>query len=312
MRHPELFYDWPSFAFAMRRSCLYILGAGASRPQIGGNIGEQLAQLVENLGIYEGYRQEPSPLVTHILPFKLKHELDAMRAGGISLNELIAHTPNEVIELFLARLLTVPESIATPQSAMFARLPPSVLFNFNNDNLAEHVDPRHIVLRPHGTVVASVVHSEWAERALYHLAVPAGIIASFDYHRPLREPNDITVRRAYQLLPYYFENRAMVVTVGYSFGAQPDGSLDDSESFDMLVDLLRWRPKPVLVIDPEPDALAARLEAPLRRRVSVLRCKWNVLCEFVISGLFANAYRELQHRDPRAITDRYRAFEEWR
>jgi hypothetical protein len=93
MRRPELFYDWPSFVFAIRRSCLYILGAGASRPQIGGDMGERF------------------------------------------LNELIAHTPNEVIELLLARLLTVPESIVTPQYAIFDRFPPSVLFNFNNDNL---------------------------------------------------------------------------------------------------------------------------------------------------------------------------------
>jgi hypothetical protein len=33
-----------------------------------------------------------------------------------------------------------------------------------------------------------------------------------------------------------------VIFVGYSFGTQSTDTIDDTESFELITDLLRWRP----------------------------------------------------------------------
>jgi hypothetical protein len=309
MRRANLFYDWPLFEFAIRRSSLYVLGAGASMPQIRGDFTQEIRRLAWHNGIYEGQRQVPSPLARRVLPHRVEHDVEAFRIGSISQNELDAHTPNNLVEILLARQLMLPNTARPPQYAFFDVCPPSILFNYNNDNLGDRVHPRHQCLRPHGSVDARWVHASAIDGAIRHLAIPDVWIDALDYHRPLCEPNSITTRRPYRQLQGQFGDRAAVVIIGYSFGAQPDGSIDDAESFSMLIDLLRWRPKPVLVVGPDPEPLAVRLESALRlSSVSMLRCHWNVLAEFVLSGQFARACAGAWRKEIRFITPLYLAF----
>ena len=114
-----------------------------------------------------------------------------------------------------------------PQYAVFDRFASSVLFNFNNDNLADRIDPRHVQLRPHGAIPAS-----------------------------------------------------------------------------------RWRPRPVLVVDPYPDRVADTIASAVHRNVSVLRCKWNVLAEFILAGHYHLACQASHTKGLQALTSMYQQFED--
>lgn len=263
-------------------------------------------------GIYPAILEPPSALKQQLLPHDIRHDLEALRTDSISQNDLDRHTPNALVEILLARRLTLPAVVQSPQYAVFDCFAPSVLLNFNNDNLAEAIHRKHLCLRPHGVVDAQLVHSTVAMDAIRWLTIPERWIEQLHYHRPLPEPTDITNQKAYRVLPHCFDALHAVVIIGYSFGEQrQSGMIHDTESFELLVDLLRWRSKPVLVIGPNPDSVAARIESGMRRRrVSTLACKWNVLAQFVTSGAFAHAYKRSRRRDMQAVTSQYQAFEE--
>ena len=85
MRTRDLFHDWQVFRRATLRPSLYILGAGASMPTIGGDFSAAVRDLVWQGGIYEGNREmSPSPLKERILRADVHHDLQAMLSGGIS------------------------------------------------------------------------------------------------------------------------------------------------------------------------------------------------------------------------------------
>ena len=311
MRHSDPQYDWELFRFAINRRSLYILGAGASLPQIRGDFSRRIRQLVWANGIYEGSSQVHSPLTQSILRPDPEFDRIALRTGLTSQNALDANTPNTLVEILLARLLTIPSPMHPPQYAVFDRFPASVLFNFNNDNLGDTVHPRHLCLRPHGIVDARFVHAPVVRAAMRFLAIPQDYIDALDYHRPLPEPNDVTSRPPYRALIYCFDSLQAVVIIGYSFGEQPEtGVIHDAESFEQITDLLRWRPKPVLVIGPAPESVFGRIKSAVRAaRVSMLCCKWNALAEFVLSGAFTQACKQAWRGDLRAVTPAYQAFE---
>jgi len=60
----------------------------------------------------------------------------------------------------------------------------------------------------------------------------------------------LAYRRALEL----FAQSPALVLVGYSFGRWQD-TFDDAGSFEYFVDLLRWRPRPVLILSPSPNAV---------------------------------------------------------
>ena len=303
-------YDWHRFRFASTHATLYVLGAGASLPAIPNRLGERILHEIRALGILDGNAHIPSALKEALLPYDIKFDLHVFRSGEISLNEYVTHTPNEVIEALLARLVTVPAVGRPPQYAVFDRFAPSVLFNFNNDNLVEGIDRRHILLRPHGEIPASFVHSSAVRDALNHLAIPTSFPDWLDYHRPLPEPGHITSKWPYRMLLDRFTALHAAVIIGYSFGEQIAGTIHDGESFEMLTDLLRWRPRPILVIDPYPERVADRIASAVHRNVSQLRCRWNILAEFILSGGYRLACQASHIKGAQAITSMYRHFED--
>jgi hypothetical protein len=172
-----------------------------------------------------------------LLAYYIRFDIDAFSSNSISQNTLDLHTSNALIEALLAREITVPGASFPPQYEIFNYLPASVLFNFNNDNLADGIDPRHLHLRPHGVAVDyGLVHSPMVSRAIEYSASLNTFPLYLDYHRPLPEPNDMTARPAYRRLARHFEDVGCVVLIGCSFGEQRAvGSIDDVESFEMLV-----------------------------------------------------------------------------
>ena len=157
-----------------------------------------------------------------------------------------------------------------------------------------------------------MVHSPGVAAALRWLAIPQSFVAQFAFHRPEPEPSDISESWPYRRLIEIFASLEAVVVIGYSFGEQRDtGSIDDTESLEALTDLLRWRPKPVLVIGPDPEAVAARLEAAVRTRdIGLLACRWNVLSQFVLYGAFRRACKEVPRRGLQIVTSSYRRLED--
>jgi hypothetical protein len=310
--HSPSEYDWTLFQFAIARTSLYVLGAGASLPIISRDLTSEIERGIRSMGSIPAVPDDPSELKQWMLPYDLRHEIDALRTDSISQNVFNRHAPNALVEMLLARRLTAPGLVRTAQYLVFDRFAPSVLLNFNNDNLAEVVHRKHLRLRPHGAIDAEFVHASIVDEAIWYLGtVPESWIEQLTYHRPLPEPIDITNRQEYRLLPRCWETLHAVVVIGYSFGEQrQSGLIHDSESFDQIVDLLRWRPKAVLVIGPEPGAVASRLETGIRRRVSTLACKWNVLAQFICDGAFERARTCSGRRDTRTITSRYQAYEE--
>jgi hypothetical protein len=303
-------YDWPLFRFAIRRPSLYVLGAGASAPIISSQISDRIRKTVWENGVYEGSARPASRLKQRLLPYDIRFDVDADMSGSISQNELDSHTPDALVEALFARLITVPGSRPPPQYEVFDLVPASVVFNFNNDNLADAIHRRHLYLRPHGAVNCELVHSPFVSQAILYLAIPDSFPMDLDYHRPLPEPTDITSRTPYQMLARHFHAMHAVVIIGYSFGEQPaTGSIDDSESFKMIIDLLRWRPRPVLIVGPDPERLFLRIESAIRKRaVSMLRCKWNVLAEYILVGAFENACKEVHRKGLQEITSQYLRF----
>jgi hypothetical protein len=108
-----------------------------------------------------------------------------------------------------------------------------------------------------------------------------------------------------------FASFRTTVVIRYSLGEQrKSGLIHDTESFEMLVHLLRWRPQPILVIDPFPDRIAERIAAAVHRRVATLSCRWNVLAEFILSGGYNVARQESARKGQQALTSQYRRLED--
>lgn len=306
-------YDWRLFHFAITNRSLYVLGAGASFPTISSfQVSDQIRKRIWSNGIFEASPQPTSPLKDRLLQPNENYDIDAFVSGSISQNELASLTSASVVEALFAQTITVPCAQRTSQYAVFDYFHASMLFNFNNDNLACELNPRHLCLRPHGIVEARIAHSPAINRAIQWLAIPDNFRKKLIYHRPLPEPGDITSRIPYRILASQFQSLQVVVIIGYSFGEQREtGSIDDSESFEIIVDLLRWRPKPVLLVGPEPERLLSRIESAIRSKsVSMLRCKWNVLAEFILSGGFTSAYKLARLNGVQEMTSLYLKFED--
>jgi len=303
--------DWRLLRFAMTHHSLYVLGAGASLPTIPNNTAKLIREKIFKNGVFEATPQPASLLKNRLLPPNPDFDARAFASGEVSQSELDSLVPVSVVETFFAQLIAQATTRRSPQYAVFNHVYPSILFNFNNDNLADEVDSRHLCLRPHGRIDGPLVHLPAVEHALQWLAIPHDFTKTLDYHRPLPEPSDITSGAPYQELVSKFSSVQAVVIIGYSFGEQPGGLIDDSESFETIVALLRWQPKPVLLIGPSPDRLFFRIEQAVRNRiVSTLECRWNVLSEFVLSGRFESAYVRACQTGGQQITSLYQKFEE--
>jgi hypothetical protein len=302
---------WELFHRATARNCLYVLGAGASAPTIPINVSERIMSAVAKQGIYDGVSHLPSPLTRALAPWDPSHELAAMLSGRISVNELIAHTPNPVIEAIASRMMTTTTTVRPPQYAVFDHFASSIIFNFNTDDLDRWIDSRHEVIQAHGSIEADFVHSDAVTQGIRHLAVPDEFEDWLTHHRPLPEPSTMTSRPSYRALVAQFGAACIDVIIGYSFGEQPQsGIIHDSESFELLVELMRRTPRPTLVIGPYPERVAERIAAAIHRPVTILPCRWNVLAEFILSGKYRLAWQESLRKGTRALRSAYRRIEE--
>lgn len=279
-------FAWNQFLRITSTRSLYLIGAGASYPEIGlsNSLPNAVRNLVRENGIFEASVQPTSPLKSVILnPSSIIQPQD----WYIAQEEFDMLTRPELVEVLVAQLLTRKEPIFPAQYRVFDLFYPSVLFNYNNDNLADKVHWKHEVHYPHGKINPLIAHSPFIQEAIHWLTIPLSVDTYFPYQRPIPEDSLITSTKPYRRLINIFSSIRRVCIIGYSFGR-----MNDAESFEMLIDLLRWKPKPILIVNPDPRDLIELLETTLKRKsVYGLSCKWNVLAKFVINGCFKRVYR---------------------
>ena len=278
-------FTWDWFIRATSTRSLYLLGSGASYPEIGkgDSLSKEVRKRFWENGVYPILIQPTSPLKSAILRPNLKI---LQQNCLIEQAELDARTPFEFIEVTLAQLLTNNQLIFPPQYRVFDYFHPSVIFNFNNDNLADKMHPKHEMLYPHGKIAPIIAHLPYMNEAIKLMSIPQSINKYFDYWRPIPELSSITEKNPYRRLIDIFPTVNCVCIIGYSFGTWA-GGIDDAESLEMIIDLLRWKPKPVLIVDPNSEHLAEIFRTVIQQiSVYELSCKWNVLANFIIKGCF--------------------------
>jgi hypothetical protein len=160
---------------------------------------------------------------------------------------------------------------------VFQLFPQSRLLNYNLDGLAENwCRPRHLVTIMHGqpsAIYGTPLGLERVEAAqLYNLPAIHGPEIMLEPETLL---DDLPV--PYRLRPYSF-----VALIGYSFSRNAKG-LDDHVSFQRLCASLRRDPRPVVVIDPFPEAVAEMLADEIKSsRVYAAPLYWNVMATSMV------------------------------
>jgi len=227
----------------------------------------------------------------------------------ITQEELDAHTPPEIVEVLVAKCLTSKEQIFPPQYRVFDLFYPSVIYNFNNDNLADRLHQKHEIHYPHGKLNPMIAHSSILQEGLSWLSIPQSVDKFFNYQRPISEHSSITSMNPYHRLKDILPTVNCLCIIGYSFGMW-GGGMDDVESFELIMDLLRWKPKPIIIVNPSPRFVIELLETTIKRKIVYgLSFKWNILAKFIINGCFQRAYRK-SCGSANLITDAYFRCEE--
>lgn len=153
---------------------------------------------------------------------------------------------------FIESQLYAPyRSVPPVNYRVFGYVPPAIVFDFNVDGQAYYYcSPRHLVLEPHRTIDREIIESPSYPDLLRGAADSDVAVPSRSTPIPPGpEPPEITNTDSYRWLIRAFRAIPCIVFVGYSFGRQLWG-IDDFESAEFFADLLKWSPKPVVVVDP--------------------------------------------------------------
>jgi len=301
-------FSWGAFSHATSVRSLYVIGSGASHPEIGraSEISELLRDAIWRNGIFPATPQATTQLKERLLA---PHSAIQRTDCTIPQVELDRLTPPELIEALLPRFLTLNHPDISGRYKIFDRFWPSVVFNFNQDNLSDCLNAKHLQLHPHGKIIPALAHSELLNEAIRWLAISPQVGDRFKYWRPVPEHQGITSEKPYSQIKTIFPTVRYLVIIGYSFGSW-GGSRDDAESFEMFMDLLRWKPTHVLVIDPSPLPLIELIkESAKLRSVDSLMCRWNILVDFLMGKRWRVPSR-LKSRSLEPLTTSYLRFED--
>jgi hypothetical protein len=276
------------------RSLLVVSGAGLAVPVIPpmSKLSWELALDYLNLDFFPAVAASRSELKERLLPTPralfTSNQADSVGAAPRKLegwqSHLVLTASDEALSaLFQVKIYRPLNSIPPPNYRIFGYVPPpALLFDFNNDALlANYCEPPHIVLNPHGNIDRRFIeHPEFDLflRAATHYGF---LLPNFSHiWLPRPEPIWITRRHQYNLARSYLTQRGQFfLLVGYSFGRQPSGGIDDYESFEFFREILRRFPRRIVVVDPFPDHVAGLFEDALHQRIYACNLYWNLLTE---------------------------------
>jgi hypothetical protein len=255
-----------------RPRTFYILGAGTSfglAPTT-----SEARRLIRDrysaIGIYPATAQPVSALHPRIAT----HD-NSMKYGLPDL--LLENSPSSTLEL-LAQKEWSPalDPVAPPQYAVLRKVgAPGIFFSFNLDGLAAfYLRNLHVVFEPHGTVDRSLTQdSGFAQRLEWSLDISLPSLRPKVLPGP--EPRFITSRRAYLDARPYVQTAPAIIILGYSFGTFR-GRMDDTESFEYLIDNQSKARCPIFIVSPDPEPIVASLQDRLRdKRVIPMSLYWH-------------------------------------
>lgn len=262
---------------------LYLLGAGASYGLV--PVTQELRRFIKSdyhsVGIYPVTSSPRSQLFERVIgeiPFE-KQDIEEV---------LLTHMPPAALDLLVQRGLWRPSHGVVPsQYAVFEVVgSPSTLCNFNLDGLASlYCGHRHLIMEMHGRI-DHVLFERFDYRELLEAAViyNEGIPHLSPKLLPQPEPEHMTSHPNYACARNLFPRFRSVIILGYSFGQRSDG-LDDKQSFDFFVSLMRLHPRPVFVISSTPQDLAEMLRDKLSSHlVYDIPLRWELFSGAVLAN----------------------------
>jgi hypothetical protein len=275
-------------------SLLVVSGAGLAVPIIPpmSTLAWQLALDYLQLGSFSAHAVSRSELRDRLLPAPKAlftgNRADSLGSAPVKLDgwqgQLVLTASDEALSaLFQVKIYRPLKSMAPPNYRIFGYVqPPALLFDFNNDAfLANYCEPPHTVLNPHRNIDRRFIeHPEFA--LFFHAATDYGLLLPNFSHiwLPRPEPKWITRRQQYNLARCYLTQRGQfLLLVGYSFGRQPRGVIDDIESFEFFREILKRFPRQIVVVDPSPEHVAGLFEDALRQRIYACKLYWNQLAK---------------------------------
>jgi hypothetical protein len=269
-----------------------VSGAGLAVPIIApmSNMAWQLALNYLKRGFFPAGVAYRSELKDRLLPTPEaifnRNRVDSVGSAPVKLEgwqgQLVLTASDEALSaLFQVKIYRRLTPLPPPNYRIFGYVPsPALLFDFNNDTLlANYCDPPHIVLNPHGNIDRRFIeHPDFA--LFFRAATDYGLLPpNFSgIWLPRPEPKWITRRQQYDVARSYLMQRGrFLLLVGYSFGRQPSGSIDDHESFEFFREILKRFPRRIVVVDPFPDHVAGLFEDALHQRIYACSLYWDCL-----------------------------------
>jgi hypothetical protein len=272
----------PALAALSSLNLFVVSGAGLAIPIIPAM--ETIIRLgisgYDEIGSYPARLAPRTELRDRLLPNRTLFDGRLERWKGF----LLAGIYDEAISAFFQRnIYRRIERIAPANYRIFDFVPPpAVIFDFNTDDLlANYCEPPHIVLNPHGAIERRIIEHPEFEQFL-RAATDFGIALpnNSQIWLPGSEPKTITRRREYKFAVERMKAGGKhFLLIGYSFGRQRDGRIDDAESFEFLGELLKRFRRQIVIVDPTPEHVAGLFENRLRQRIYACKLYWNHLAE---------------------------------
>jgi hypothetical protein len=213
---------------------------------------------------------------------------------------LLAYVPNTVISTLFRHELDDAHARAIDSCAnqcetlppvnhrIFYYVPsPAFIFDFNCDGIVRsYCSPPHIVVNPHGYIDHIWRDPELA-KSLHQYATYGGRLPNSNLLiEPSPEPGTMTRAREYADAARYLSlHGRFLLLIGYSFGLQSDGSIDDAESFQFLCEHLKRFRRHIVVVDPHPEHVAGLFEQALRQRIYACKLYWNYFAKAVCRSI---------------------------
>ena len=263
-------------AMSSPRPFMY-LGAGASRPLVPCTSGIQHSVLRDfaALGSWPAPGDRNCALFDTIFPdFVPKTSIDWLLFSN-----------RGRLDLFVQKAITAPITRRPPAQYAVLRWtsPRAVFFNYNNDSLASyHVGRQRQVLTPHGSI-----DREWTAATEIKKYLAWSLETNFPSLRykvlPGPEQTDVTRQRCFSFARPKLTEATAVIIIGYSFARNRFGKLDDSESFEYLVEAQEKSSCPIYIVNDRPTDLEVRMQSRLKsKRVQLIQLRWDIFSNAIL------------------------------
>lgn len=258
---------------------IFILGAGASAEFIkpGNGFYRKIGSLWLDGGGYSPRRSTSSIAKKIVESGVFRDGLDAA---------IISSIPERGGEWLVSYILSLPNSIQRFFSyEVFKKFQrPFSIVNYNHDNLAR-LSLKNVeevtIQEPHGSSHPRLgeLFDSFEVQELADFDIPAPFSERLIMLR--KEPSEFSRSSFFSYLDRYRTYLNKVIFIGYTFSQQPDGSRDDSISFEYFSEYLHCRK--VFIVSPNPEQLAEELRDTSRsKNIQPIPLKWNLFSEAVI------------------------------